>query len=966
MILIVFNNNTSPKLVLGEVKIFYSMKKFLVLTLFLSCFSASLNICYSQGETANWLWCESALKFENDTVIPIYASYDQLSGASAGPACISNKEGKLLIFTTGEEIYYPLYNGQYYPCYNNLNCYGLDTMQNGDNMYGDRSATQQIIIPRPGYQNRFYVINIPLVQGNYSALRYSEVDISLNNGNGAVLNPKNNTLFGAQNITARVTAVSHANGKDIWVMVHNRWDNLFLAYLVSENGFSQFPVGSYVGENHNGNGNMSLIGEMKFSPDAKRLAVAIEGNNIVQLFDFDNSTGMVSNPVSFTNVFQPTSVEFSPDGTVFYYGSTRKPLFSYGLFLDTCYIYQADLISMDSSTIVNSTFQIFESNYPYYHFCCMQLAYNGKIYVDLSSDLLIPSISIDTIRIINFPNKPGVSCNFNSNGPVFTQVQSEHWHLPNFYRTYLDRNILFENLCYGDTTLICTQTNTNFDSIRWEFEDAQVGLSFSIPNQDTVYHTFSEPGSYEFTLKRYRDGYLDEVKKMLYILPVVNTNLGPDTLLCEGQTLEIELNYPYCDFEWQNDSAFGFMYGDTVALSQPANWWPILTNFDEYCGLLDTVEISVHPDSLDLGNDTSGICISNPLQLDATLGGNTSYQWSTGDTTASLLAVDNGYYMVTVHQGFCTFYDTILIAYDEILPVDLPDTIYLCDSLPQMLSAGDFPANFIWSPTEDTIADIIIETSGIYSVTASNACGNFVDSAQAVYMQQPVANLGNDTIICFGNYLHLAVQAFPHTTYFWSSGATDTSIMVFDQGYYSLSVSNACGDTIDSLFVEVHENLFAFQFDTLFLPENQTAILDAGQGFIAYIWSTGNTTQSITVGSQATYWVSVTDSLGCLASDSIEVVIIYSISEKNRFSKVKIYPNPVTEELIIEGLEGDEKIRVADMLGREVKSIDPTHPMTLSHRMSFRFSQQPNGIYFLTIEKNKGAMKVYKIIKQQL
>lgn len=61
---------------------------------------------------------------------------------------------------------------------------------------------------------------------------------------------------------------------------------------------------------------------------------------------------------------------------------------------------------------------------------------------------------------------------------------------------------------------------------------------------------------------------------------------------------------------------------------------------------------------------------------------------------------------------------------------------------------------------------------------------------------------------------------------------------------------------------------------TLAICAGVEGILDAGPGALSYSWSTGDTTQTITVTTPGTYSVTVLDSLGCFAGD--EVVVSFS------------------------------------------------------------------------------------------
>ena len=58
--------------------------------------------------------------------------------------------------------------------------------------------------------------------------------------------------------------------------------------------------------------------------------------------------------------------------------------------------------------------------------------------------------------------------------------------------------------------------------------------------------------------------------------------------------------------------------------------------------------------------------------------------------------------------------------------------------------------------------------------------------------------------------------------------------------------------------------------DTL-VCEGTAVVLDAGSGFVSYLWNTGERTQTITANNAGTYFVTVTDSNGCEGSGQATV-----------------------------------------------------------------------------------------------
>jgi hypothetical protein len=73
--------------------------------------------------------------------------------------------------------------------------------------------------------------------------------------------------------------------------------------------------------------------------------------------------------------------------------------------------------------------------------------------------------------------------------------------------------------------------------------------------------------------------------------------------------------------------------------------------------------------------------------------------------------------------------------------------------------------------------------------------------------------------------------------------------------------------------------------------------LDAGPGFIAYLWSTGDQTQDVTVATSGTYCVTVTGDGNCSSSDCIMVNITTGIDKNYSSEKILVYPNPATDKI---------------------------------------------------------------------
>ncbi|MBT3209422.1 MAG: hypothetical protein HN347_13825, partial [Bacteroidetes bacterium] len=361
----------------------------------------------AQGETNNWIlggvdFFISINNGEPSLITPPVVTGSPVGGIPPVPyhyfyfssiccSSISDAEGNLLMYSNGELIWNAAF----------------DTMLYGTNLYGNFESSQCLFIPHPGYENRYYFFTTPYYFTSIG-VRYSEIDLNLDNGLGGLISSNNLLLSPA---CQKVSAVYHANGKDIWLMVHQWNSNAFYAYLITKNGINPNPIISNVGTVHQepipppSMYHSASAGDLKFSTNGKRLAVAIEGLDLFEIFDFDNTNGIVSNPISIYGKWAQ-SVEFSPDGTIIYLGDTDSG-FAPDNFSE---IFQIDLLAGSQSQIINSkviinsdTIAFNSPNGPLYSYMhLLQLAPNGKIYI-------VASYNENFLSCINFPNAL-VSC----------------------------------------------------------------------------------------------------------------------------------------------------------------------------------------------------------------------------------------------------------------------------------------------------------------------------------------------------------------------------------------------------------------------------------------------------------------------------------------------------------------------------------------------------------------------------
>jgi gliding motility-associated-like protein len=245
-------------------------------------------------------------------------------------------------------------------------------------------------------------------------------------------------------------------------------------------------------------------------------------------------------------------------------------------------------------------------------------------------------------------------------------------------------------------------------------------------------------------------------------------------------------------------------------------------------------------------------------------------------------------YQVTVN-GTCQYasqvYQVTIYALPE-QPVISGNNLF-CQGESTTLSVADGYSTYNWGGG-DNGTSITVTNSGTYGVTVTNQGGlgcSASDAIDVAELPEPELNINapNNGIVCNGTPINLSATL--GYTYQWTDqvGTTlgsSSSISVINGGVYTVNIvdNNGCTaseqitvteNTITPLAVLVN-GATASTTNTIC---GNSAVLDAGSGYATYAWSTGATTQSITVSEEAAYNVVVTNENGC--SDNAALVIIF-------------------------------------------------------------------------------------------
>jgi gliding motility-associated-like protein len=196
-------------------------------------------------------------------------------------------------------------------------------------------------------------------------------------------------------------------------------------------------------------------------------------------------------------------------------------------------------------------------------------------------------------------------------------------------------------------------------------------------------------------------------------------------------------------------------------------------------------------------------------------------------------------------------------------------------SRPRFTLVSVVPANAVSTPLTQSsnVFDLNGATQATFTVTDGvTGCVSDPITYDLQYVTKPVVDLGSDVAICQGSSVTLDAGA-ANAAYgiSWSTGATTQTIDVSAAGTYWATVTNGICATTDSVKVIVNMPPVVNIPDTT-ICQGESVTLNAFVEGGSYVWTTGETTASITVNATGTYGVDVTVN-GCTAHDDAVVLV---------------------------------------------------------------------------------------------
>lgn len=318
----------------------------------------------NQLHRSNWLFGDYAsVSFATGQPVPNnLALVNNTIKCFENAVSMSDSAGNLLFYSNGRDLW-----DSNHQQVNSGNLFGWDLILPSPNGYNGTSVGGFMSFPAPKQPGKYYLVWAPSMeikqdpnQTQFGKIAWVIYDAVANTVSGFqnLTNPVINYVFNyptSFGLSESINIVPHCNGVDYWIIARGLdlagTNGYYYSFLVNENGLT--PNAAPVISGPFPPSLFSSTSDFKSNPAGDKIVCKTANKNIGSIYDFDASTGLLSNPTllpsSDPNVSNVAAqgIIFSPDGQYIYSSTWQNQ--------------NVDMISVANNSIVKTITPMFVS-----------------------------------------------------------------------------------------------------------------------------------------------------------------------------------------------------------------------------------------------------------------------------------------------------------------------------------------------------------------------------------------------------------------------------------------------------------------------------------------------------------------------------------------------------------------------------------------------------------------------------
>lgn len=612
-----------------------------------------------------WFLPSSTL-FDVDSEVFSNNSNFKLSPYLEGHIIIHDSNDDLLFYSDGVSVWDKKHN--LFPNSNNIPLHPNSSSVQGT--YCIKSSKED---------NIYYLLSLNhIVIPSEGELYLSKIDLSLNDGLGDIV--EGSVIKIGENFTEQMEVIPNPCG-GVWVINHQRDNNCFVSTHILD-GDVIARVFSKIG--YNSIRSRWFLGTLKSSNDKTKLLWVETGGKPIEIFNFDKSTGKLSEYLTIPENGDLTYGIYSKNDNLIYIAKRDEKL-------NKNYIIQYDITHSSVELILQSKtiFEVPVDLYP----SMIGMEYNSKDEVVFTSSSHTSHIG----KIFN-PNAKGIECKLNPNAIL---VPNRHltkmFAQPLIIEPSSNIDLLQKDVrpCNFGLNL---KTYIKLDSLNWSTgetsEEIKVNksgiysliaykngclyydttsISFEIPRKlDTI--NICEGKSFNYKNKEYFVG--ETIKDTIYS---VMCDTIVEIFLQNSKNIPIKyITKAICpNTEFEHIDGMKYRIGDTIKTVSPA--------------VLDQCDSIIYTQIVSLPNSTASIsgnnliCFGEKTELTVSPIG-LDYSWNTGEKTKKIRVGAGNYDVILIDSFNCSKHTSIIINERPLWDLNIVDTVEISNVFPKEIS----------------------------------------------------------------------------------------------------------------------------------------------------------------------------------------------------------------------------------------------------------------------------------------